>query len=176
MAAVNSKQREKVLWIITVTVAFLWAWKLFVLTPISQYRDKLDAELGAKNIKLREARMTLSATPHSAQESLKRFTSEGSGQEDMARMIKDLEAAAAGSGLRVLETKPQPQTNNVGWFELKVSLVFEGSWSDVVRFMYQLESVDKPLLVNEMSLEANLPQQSSIRGRLEIGRFLTDSP
>ena len=42
----------------------------------------------------------------------------------------------------------------------------------MVQFLSQLDSIAKPLLVNEMSLEANLPQQSTLRGRLDIGRIL----
>lgn len=175
MADVNSRKREKVLWVLTVAVVFLWIWTQFVLRPIFNYGNQLDADLAAKNLKLREAKKILTGTPQqlAAKESLRRFLPEGQGstQEDMTRMIKDIESAASASGLKVIETKPQPQVKNVGWFELKVSISFEGRWSDVVQFLYQLDSVDKPLLVNEMSLESNVPQQTSIHGRLEIGRL-----
>ena len=120
----NSKRREKILAILTGIVVFAWVWTYLVLRPIFDYRDQLDDEIAAKNLKLREAKKILTGSPQNAKESLKRFVSEGSGQEEMARMIKDIETAAAGTGLRVLETKPQPQVNNVGWFELKVSLIF----------------------------------------------------
>jgi len=175
MASVNIKQREKLLLVLTIVVVLGWAWKFFVLNPILDYGDKLDAELVVKNLKLREAKKIINSSPQKAatQESFKRFISGGSNQEDMTKMIKDIEAAAAQAGLKVLETKAQPQVKNVGWFELRVSISFEGRWSDVVRFFYQLENVDKPLLVNEMSLEANMPQQTSVRGRFEIGRLLT---
>jgi len=174
MSDLNSKKRTKTLGILAGVVVFTWVWTYLILRPIFEYRDKLDADLSTKNLKFKEAKKILNASPQrlNPKEALKRFISENSSQEDMAKMIKDIEAAAVASGLRVLETKPQPQTNNVGWFELKVSIVFEGNWSDVVRFLYEIESVTKPLFVNEMSLEANLPQQTTVRGRLEIGRIL----
>lgn len=178
MAAFNIPKREKILFVIVLVVVSLWVWIQFIVHPILNNGAELDAAIAAKNLRLREAKKLLASTAQSegTETLLKRFSSEGSTQEAMARMIKDIESAAGQSGLKVLETKPQPQINNSGWYELRVSISFEGRWPDAVKFFYELENFAKPLFVNELFLEVSMPQQTTIRGRLDIVRFVTGKP
>ncbi len=168
------KPREKIIGILTAIVVVIWAWTFLILRPIGNFEEDLDAEIKEKSLKLYEAKKVLSGASQdfAGPDLRKQFSTEGSAQEDMSQLIKEIETAATGAGLRVSETKPQPLIKNVGWFELKVIISFEGKMSDITRFFYMLENGPKPLLVNEMSLEASTPQQAAIRGRLEIGRLL----
>ncbi len=168
------KRREKMTAVVAAATLFILFWRYVVLQPIWNYENDLDADLRERNLKLYEAKKILTASSRGrvTKDLLQQFSSGGSPQEDMSRLIKEIETAANGSGLKVIETKPQPVIKNVGWFELKVNISFEGQWGDVVKFLYELENGPRPLLVNEMTLEANLPQQLTIRGRLEIGRLL----
>ncbi len=168
------KPREKIIGISAGILLFSAFWLYFVIQPIRDYELDLDADLKAKNLKLYEAKQILGSTSASSsvKEFLKPFFSEALPQEEMLRLIKEIENFAAQEGLQVIETKPQPLLQQADWLELKVNITFEGSWGDVVKFLYQLEQSVKPLLVSEMSLEASLPQSTTIRGRLEIGRLL----
>ena len=168
------KPREKVMAGITGLVLFSLGWAYFVVQPVREQQAYLDSQLKAKNLELYEEKKILSGSSakSAGQDLLKPFLAETSVQEEMSRMIKEIERSATSEGLQVVETKPQPVAQNAGWFELKVNISFEGRFSDVVKFLYQLEQSPKPLLVNEMILEANLPQQMTIHGQLEVRRLL----
>ena len=168
------KPRDRFIAKVILVCIFLFLWMQFVLRPITEFNKKLDRNLAEKNLKLREAKKTIKGTLRQviAQESLKRFLLQGSVQEEMTRMIKGIESAATKSGLKILETKPQPQIQNVGWLEIRVGIAFEGRWSDIVSFLYHVESGPKLFFVNEITLEANLPQQTTIRGRLDLASIV----
>ncbi|MCB9771461.1 MAG: type 4a pilus biogenesis protein PilO [Candidatus Omnitrophica bacterium] len=168
------KQREKVIMVFAGIMVLIFLWIQFILRPIADYNETLNIAIASKSVKLRESKNILDGSSQqlAVKSFLQQFTPKGPVQEDMSRLIKEVESAAINSGLKVQETKPQPLSQNGTWAELKVNLSFEGRWSDVVRFMYQLEKSVQPLFVNEMSLETSLPQQATIRGRFEIGRVL----
>lgn len=153
---------------------FSLLWTYVVLRPIQNYEQEMDANLKSKNLKLLEARKALLETSvnSSVRNSLQIFSAQGSVSEEMSRLIKEIEMIATRSGLRVIEIKPQPRVQNTSWFELKVNILFEGSWEDIVGFLYQLEQDANPLLVNEMTLEMIISQQTMVRGKLEIARLL----
>lgn len=167
-------QREKVIAFLTGVFLFSVVWTYFVLQPIYNYEMDLDAKLKAKSVKIYEAQkvMALSANNPPKENLLKPFFAEGSPQEEMSRLIKEIETTATGEGLQVIEIKPQPFSQKTDWIELKVNISFDGRLAEVVKFLYKLEQSSKPLWVNEMNLEASMPQQTTIRGRLEIGRLL----
>ena len=168
------KQREKLFVFLTGAFFLFFLWAQFILRPSIDYSKELDAALVFKNAKLHQAKNILGGTAQqlATKEFLEKLSSQGSPEEEMSLLIKEVETAATGSGLKVLETKPLPLSKNMGWVELKVSLAFEGRFSDVVRFLYQMEERPKPLLVNEMIMEVNLPQQETIRCQMEVGRLL----
>ncbi len=168
------KFREQVIAAIAGLLVFSLAWTYFVIQPICAYQADLDTALKEKSLKLYEAKKVLDgqAAKSSMEFALKKFYSDGLPQEEMSRMIKEIESAAAADGLQVVETKPQPLVQNSGWYELKINIVFEGRWIDIAKFLYQLDGSSKPLLINEITLESTLAQQLTIRGRLEIRRLL----
>lgn len=168
------KQREKVIMVFAGITILIFLWLQFILRPIANYSETLNIAITSKSVKLRESKNILDGSSQqlAARSFLQQFISKGPVQEDMSRLIKEVETAAIAAGLKVQETKPQPLFQGGKWTELKVNLSFEGRWSDVVHFMYQLEKNVQPLFVNEMSLETSLPQQTTIRGRFEIGRVL----
>ncbi len=170
------KPREKAIAIVAGVILSLLIWMYFVLQPIQSFERNLDADLQRKNLKLYEARKILAISPENslAKDFLKQHASQGAAQEDMSRLIKEIQTAATTAGLKVLEIKSQPLLRNVGWFELNVNISFEGRFSEVVGFLYELDYGTKSFLVNEITLESNSLQQTSIRGRLVIGRLLVE--
>lgn len=167
------KNREKAMMVAAGVAVFSLLWTYIVVRPIQNYEHEIEVNLKSKNLKLFQARKALvEKSKNSAVEnSLQKFSAQGSVQEEMSRLIKDTEMMATRSGLRVIEIKPQPHLQNAGWFELKVNISFEGSWDDIVGFLYQLEQDANPLLVNEMTLEMIVTQQTMVRGKLEIERL-----
>lgn len=168
------KFREKVMMAAAGLVLFCLFWMYAVLRPIQNYEQGIDAKLKSDNLKLYEIKQAIlgTATNSVDRSSLSQFLARGSQQGEMSRLNKDIEMMATRSGLRIVEIKPQPRVQNAGWFELKVSISFEGSWADVVEFLHQLEQGETPLLVNEMTLETSVSQQTMMRGKLEIERLL----
>ncbi len=167
------KNREKAMMVAAGVAVFSLLWMYIVVRPIQNYEHEIEVNLKSKNLKLFQAKKALleKSANSAVKDSLQRFSPQGSVQEEMSRLIKDTETMATRSGLRVIEIKPQPRLQNAGWFELKVNISFEGSWDDIVGFLYQLEQDAKPLLVNEMTLEMIVAQQTMVRGKLEIERL-----
>lgn len=167
------KPRERLIAILAGLTVLVLVWMYAVVFPVKNYGDRLDNEIKNTELKLLEAQKLLDESPHNSplKESLRRFYTEGSPQENMSQLIKEIETAATGAGLQVIETKPDSPVKNGGWFELKVNISFDGKWSDVIRFLYVLDNVPRPLVISEMSFETSLPLQSTVRGRLEIGRL-----
>ncbi|MCB9757586.1 MAG: type 4a pilus biogenesis protein PilO [Candidatus Omnitrophica bacterium] len=167
------KSREKVMMVAAGVAVFSLLWTYIIVRPIQNYEHDIDVNLKSKNLKLLEAKKALLETSvnSAVKNFLQKFSAQGSAQEEMSRLIKDIEMVATRSGLRVIEIKPQPRLQNAGWFELKVNISFEGSWDDIVGFLYQLEQDDNPFLVNEMTLEMIVAQQTMVRGKLEIERL-----
>ena len=167
------KLRERIMMAAAGVAVFSLVWTYVVVLPIKNYEQEIDASLKSANLKLFEAKKALleTAVNSAVKDSLQRFSAQGSAPEEMSRLIKDIEAMAMRSGLRVIEIKPQPRLQNTGWFELKVNISLEGSWDNIVGFLYQLGQDDNPLLVNEMTLEMIVAQQTMVRGKLEIERL-----
>lgn len=168
------KPREKVIGVSAALALFSVFWFYSVILPVRDYEIQLDHDLKIKNIELYEAKKVLqtSSAGSSSDQALIGFLAEVLPQEEMLRLIKEIETAAMQENLQVFETKPQPLLQKDNWLELKVIISFEGSIEDTVKFLYRLEQSPKPLLVNSMSLEKDIAREASIRGRLEIGRVL----
>ncbi len=168
------KPREKVVGVIAALALFSVFWFYSVISPIRDYEIQLDRDLKVKNFELFEAKKVLQASPVGSlsDQALMAFFAEALPQEEMLRLIKEIETAATQENLQVSETKPQPLSQKDNWLELKVIISFEGSIEDTVKFLYRLEQSPKPLLVNSMSLETDMAREALIRGRLEIGRVL----
>ncbi|MGH9428684.1 MAG: type 4a pilus biogenesis protein PilO [Terriglobia bacterium] len=148
-------KRERSVVYATVVIVFLASTERLVLHPIVSRLNELDEEILLKENRLRRNLRDLAAR-EGVRNAYSRYAayalSAGSDEEEMGRLLNEIEGLARKSGLSLVNMKPRPAAKiNVGkQYPVEVEVVTE--MASLISFMHGLHSSKYLLMVKQLRL------------------------
>lgn len=96
----------------------------------------------------------------------------GTDEEEMAKFLKTIEEKSRASGVYVADIKPQPVINVDFYKKYMVEVSAEGEKTQIIEFIYQLESLDQLINIEELKLSVGKEGSKTKNARAIITKIL----
>jgi Tfp pilus assembly protein PilO len=170
----NFTKRER--FIFTFTIAFIacvFAY-FFVLEPARKTWSGRRDEVEAANLKLFKNLRLLAN-----KESLEReydnykdyFKTEGDKEQELAAVLKEIEAFASACGVKITSIKPKGEKRSKNYKQCSIELISEANIEQFAKFIYDLEGSKKLLKVERLVLSLKGSQSDLLKGTLVIRKI-----
>lgn len=169
----NLNKREKFVLAITVTVIIFSLTYNFILKPYLRVTGVLKKEIAQHKAKLLEAAYYLQKKTaiekdfQNALGNLKR--QEGlSGEQQVARILVELENLGNLSGIRITDIKPKPMRSYDFYSEFIIEIKFEAELREAVKFIYEIQQAKEILKIGKFQLNVKSGGSSLLEGHLQV--------
>lgn len=192
-------KRERLFFILTTVVILIIAVYIFIVEPVYKKWDRLGLEFELANSRLLKNTKLL-ANKESLEKQYERFKEyiqkEGDQEEEMAAVLKEIEATALNCGVKITSIKPKGikqlipkeatqrsissgsrrDTREVSTFgksykKFSVELISEATISQFLKFIYELEDSKKLLKVERLVLSVKGTQSDLLKGTFLIRKI-----
>lgn len=168
-------KKEKLIFYIAVTFISLAFLDRFLYRPIRgafvTLREKtlIEEKKVAKNIR----NLMQEDAIFKAYKNLSSYVSMlGTDEEEMAKFLKIIEETSRVSGVYVADIKPQPVINVDFYKKYMVEISAEGEKTQIIEFIYQLESLDQLINIEELKLSVGKEGSKTKKARVVITKIL----
>lgn len=164
-------KREHQLLIATVLIVSTTFIYGFVIEPLTETYRKIGRETETSVLKLQKSYKLLQQADIIETEynkyaaTLKRLPSD---EEEMASMLKAIELTARKNNIRITNIRPQPIKDRVYYREFVFELVCEVDASQVVKFMYDLQTTGNLLRASRVTLTTGSGKDKMLKAIMEI--------
>lgn len=175
MIKANFSRREKIFAFLAIGAGLFFMAYTFILRPMFSKLAAQEEEIGSgdlqwkKSLKIlsQEQSITRQYQPYSEILKLK-----GSDEQEMARVLSEVEAVAKGINIRVLDMKPKKVKSLDLYKSFSVDLVVEGAVRDISRFMLELQSPPRLIKVEKFRLQKESSAQPALKAFLVVSKVL----
>lgn len=170
--------REKYLALATILIAFGAMIYNIVIGPISKRWAELNSEIASKVSILKKDLKLLSA--YKAQESdYKEFSrylkTAGKEEEELARVLNEIETASRDSACILVSVKPQGTKDLASYKELLIDVTQEGDMSRFSKFLFNIENSKSIMLkIKRFTMSSKSSEANTLRGTFLISKILID--
>lgn len=165
-------KRERTIFYITVFVVAFFLFFKFVIEGMLRLNTHLNRELHNKQVQLRRAGQI--AKKGSVQKDYETLIAAlkmvKNPQEEMARLLSEIDKIAKDSGVNVLNIRPQEIEDKKFYKRLSVDLRLEGENRNIMRFVFYLESSPLLLRIDKFNLAARSSQRGFLDCELSLSR------
>lgn len=165
-------KRERLLSIAVSAVIFMIAAYIFILEPFYSQWNRFGTELETANLKLlKNSKLLYSKEYLEGQyERYKDYLGkEGDQSEEIAAVLKEIEATALNCGVKITSIKPKGVKQLNGYKQFEVEFISEGKIEQFLKFMYDIENSKRLLKVERLVLSLKSSQQPDIlKGTFQI--------
>ncbi len=165
--------REKILIISTVTVTFITLTYGFIVEPIIAAYSRLNRQILSSTLKLEKGYRLLKRAEKIKTE-YARYAQlvkpSRSDEEEIASMLKVIEATARGNNIYIRNIRPEPTKEREFYKEFIFELTVEAGIKRLGKFIYDLQSSGNLLRVKRLTLSASSKSADSLRAVLEISK------
>lgn len=171
--------REKKIFLICVSLAFMYALKVWIYAPASGRMKELDAAMETHQVQIaKHARVVRAAADVDQQYNalLPIFQSKGSEGAEISGIVSEIEAAGKQAGLHIVNMQPQKAVAKDFYTQYAVRLTIDGPWNAIVEFLYILQNVPGLFEVQELNLENYSRASDKLKGRITLVRTRVTSP
>ena len=169
MRKLNSRERLIVAFMIAsfaLLAADRWVW-----SPISQAYENLDDAIQAKQSELRDDQRLLTGSEQ-IKKDYAAYAPRREGQEnrsnEMTDLLKEIEALAKRSGVKIIDVKPQTVPGHR--MSSAVYLVTEGRWDPLVHFVYEVQRSPRLLQIQRAGVQAKGDDGSLVTAQFTIAQ------
>lgn len=166
-------KREKIIFYITIAVFFFFLLFKFVIEGMFRLDQRLSQELKAKQTQLRRAEQI--AKKGSAQKDyealIQALKMKRSSEEEMGRILSEVENMAKESGVNILNIRPQEIEDKKFFKRFGVDLRLEGTNQEISKFVFYLESSPLLLKIDKFNLNARSSQRGLLDAELTFLRL-----
>ena len=165
------KPRERFIFIACLALSFFFACYQFLVKPLLEQAEMIDQKIELQENKLKK-NFEIIEQGQSADvefEGLLRVLGEKPGDE--AELVSAIESAAGQSNVNISNMQPQKVVNKDSYKLFAVNLVMDGTWKEMMQFLYLLENAPYYCQVQQITIEKNSMMADTVRGRLTIGKL-----
>ncbi len=175
MIAGLSSSREKMILAIGVALGSALLIQRGIYVPLRDWRNGLNDRIEHAEVQLRKSDKILQRSRAYEKEYapfLKIYTWRGSEEQAMSALLSEIDQAARGANVQVLEIKPLKgrKTDLTGEFKIDISL--EGSLADVVDYIHRLQVQPHLFHVEEFRVERKTAMADMLKCHVLIKKLL----
>jgi len=164
-------QRERILFIGTVSVIALAVGYNLILEPLTNRWQYLNRQITQKSLKLTKNQNILkrkNRIKEEFDEYARHVSVLGTDEEAVTTLLKIIEEKATLSAARITNIRPKPARSTPFYKEFVFEVISESSLEQLLRFIYELQNSEELLKVKRLSLTLKGSQSQTIRGVMEI--------
>jgi Tfp pilus assembly protein PilO len=167
-------KRERLLFILTILVVGGLAAYIFVVEPAYKRWAGMEDEIETANTRLLKNLKLLANKEHLEKEfnKYKEYIQKGGqDEEEVAAILKEIEATAASCGVNLTSIKPKGTKALKEYRKFTVEVAGEARLNQFLKFIYDLEGSKKLLKVERLILTLKNAQSDTLRGTLIIRKI-----
>lgn len=175
MIFANLNKREKFLLYLTVALLVIWVLHGFIVKPIANKWKQIDEKIEISGLSLEKNQKIIDRKDRIRREYEKYATSvkmTGSEEEEMAKLLTEIESLARSSSVRIIGIKPRPikkvQFYNIYFVELDA----EGDIGQISKFIYDIQNSPQLLKVDKFSLGTKGEATNLLKCQILISKIL----
>lgn len=146
-----------------------------IVAPITSKMQSLDKQIAEKAAAIKVDLRILGEKERIELESTKYksfFTKEGSAEEEMSSLMKEVETLANKSAVYLLDMKPGTVKQSATAKEYTVTLNCEGELKRLIEFMYAIETSKKLLKTEKMQISVKSRESDTLKCSLLISKII----
>lgn len=164
-------KREKILLVATILIVSTTVSYVFIIEPIIGAFTKLNRQIETGTLKLERSQKLLKKKGVIEAE-YKKYASLvkplASDEEEIASMLKAIEAIARKNNIHITNIRPQPVAKKPFYKEFIFEFVAEADIARLIKFIYDLQVSGNLLRVNKLTLSATSKKQKGLKAIMEI--------
>jgi Tfp pilus assembly protein PilO len=135
----------------------------------------LEAQIESRTKELGRNLETIEATRKMSEdysEHLRAFEQTSSDEEVMSSLLSEIRKAADKISMHIADIKPERVKKEALYNNFSVRMSLEGSYEEIVRFIYILQDTPYAFAVDELRLSKNSPRSQNVDCELGISKML----
>ncbi|OIO81362.1 MAG: hypothetical protein COZ98_01715 [Candidatus Omnitrophica bacterium CG_4_8_14_3_um_filter_43_15] len=175
MAFTSLSKREKNIFIALIIIISVSAFYAVVLEPAVKKWSGMDSQIALRQVKLKKylgAVRDLKEYSAEYKKYIAAIKKSGSDEEYMAFVSSQIEETARNSGVYIRALKPSAVKSDKLYKKFIVETELDSPVKDLAGFLYQLQSPERMLKVDSMSLIATSGGSDSVKARVFISTVL----
>jgi Tfp pilus assembly protein PilO len=170
--------REVKILFISISIITIVIIYLLVIDPLMMHWQNISQKIEVAKARLHKSIVLMQAKKGIDEEYklyAKKLQSTGSNEQEMARMLNELEKTASESGVKILSIRPRPveEKDYHRYFEVEIDT--ESQMGYLMRFIYYLKNSPQLLKVGRISLSAGGSRDTSaVRAVLAVSKIALD--
>jgi len=168
-------KRERLIFIATVVIISVSALSTFVLEPLVRNFKEINRQITSKRLKLTKAQrlMKIKEKVNKRFEDLApKLMSKGSQEEEMAKLLSEIEALARKSNTRISGIKPTAIKEFSFYKKFTVEIDSETSVENLVKLLYELRQSPQVLKVERLQMDAKSGGRDLLKVTLRVNKIL----
>lgn len=175
MAANLSKREKFILFVTLAVISFSLLYNL-VFTPYFRKLTILDKEITQLENKLKKARRLVPKKSRIESDfnafMINYKSEEGvSAEQQIARILIELESLSNQSGVHITDVKPRPVKNFEYYSEFIIEMRFEGPINEIAKFIYDIQQSKQLLKIEKLAINIKSNEATSLEGFIEIHKI-----
>ena len=167
-------RREKIIFYITISIIAINLGYSFIFRPLLEKYKQLNQEALAKRIMLEKAQRLISQKDIIEREYNKlssSFKLTGSAEEQMAKVLSQIESTATKESITISNMRPQPIQDKKFYKRFVVELKCEADINRLFKFFYELENPASLLKIESLKLNPKAAQSSIFEASILISKL-----
>lgn len=165
------KQREIILFIISIIGVMVFLLKTYVVQPFHAWDDRLSAQIRKQAVIESENKFIIDQTKN-IQNRFKwiamKYGKSRSDAQELSGMVNDIEALAKSLDIFIVQMQPRKPQVKEKFVDYIVDLSFQADWVELVTFLDRLESNPLHYKINSIKAEKNPGGVRLLKGTLVI--------
>ncbi len=175
MAQKQFSKREKIIFVICVVMAVIYAGYHFIFQPLQGSQVTLEDKIRVAQKQLRNNEKMMAqekAVDEQYDQYAANFQQKSSDEQEMASILSQVESLANDIPLRVADMKPKKVKRTDFYNLFSASLTIEGDLAAIVRFLYTLQNTPYLFRADEVYFERSSVRTTQMRCRLVLSKVL----
>lgn len=166
-------KREQILTLATIAIVGSTVVYGFIIEPLARFNTRLNRQISTRKLKLERNYKLLNQTDLIEAEyaRYKDFIKPLSSiEEEIATMLKAIEAIARKADIQITNIRPQPVKDRMYYQEIAFELICEADITKLLQFMYDLQTSGNLLAVNRLTISAGAFGQDVLKAVIVIAK------
>jgi Tfp pilus assembly protein PilO len=167
--------QEKMIFLVASIFVIVASVDRFLISPVHSKLQFIDKEIVSKitsiktqeDILLRKDRIEIEAAKYKGL-----ITSEGSEEEEISSLMKEVETIANKAAVYLLDMKPSNMKEESGYKKYQVILNAEGNFAKIIEFMYNIETSKKLLKIEKLQLSPKSKDSDVLKCNILISKII----
>lgn len=172
---INLSNRERKIALTLIVFMFVFIGYQFVYLPSIAKEDQLILKSEAVRNNIKEINSRIQSNNFLQENNsalIKKFQQQGSDEQVMSELLVEVEKLSQRLGMRIANLKPNRTKNHDAYNSFSLSLNVDGSLTEIMQFISELEGEDHLLIIDEFQLTKKSPSIEDLNCQLIISRNL----